>query len=267
MELITIPFSHYNERARWALEHYGLPFDERRYAPMLHFWGVWRATRGRVGEADRVSTRYSTPVLVAETKTIVGSGPILHWANERGSAESSLYPTDHRSDIEQFETMVHDRVGPHARRIWYWTACREPAVLRHTIRNNVDSGQAILFTALGPGFVPMLRRALAVRRDVVERSVEKLRSQFAEVGEVLAEKRYLFADRFTAADLTLAALAAPVLQPVPEYGANMAAIPEAAEAKAWFRMFRETPAGRHALRMFREHRRPATHGSENVGTS
>ena len=83
-----------------------------------------------------------------------------------------------------------------------------------------------------------------------------MRAVFDTIGERLADgRRYLCGDRFTAADLTFAALAAAVLVP-PEYGTPLPqpdVLPEpvASEVLA----FREHPAGEFALRMFRTERR------------
>ena len=257
MQLITIPFSHYNERARWALEHYRLRIEERRYVPMLHFWGVWRVTRGRTGQRDRVSSRYSTPVLVTDDEVIAGSGPILRWAEERHADDAStLYPPRNRVEIERFEADAHDRLGPHTRRIWYWTALQQPAHFQQMIRDNVATRQAALFKVIRPAFFPAVRRSFNIRREGIRRSIAEVRTYLAEVTDALQGKRYLFGDRFTAADLTFAALAAPVLLPVPEYGANVDAIRSTQESEELTQECRETPAGQHALRMFREHRHP-----------
>ena len=34
--LITIPLSHYCEKARWALDRVALPYREEPHAPLLH---------------------------------------------------------------------------------------------------------------------------------------------------------------------------------------------------------------------------------------
>jgi glutathione S-transferase len=74
---------------------------------------------------------------------------------------------------------------------------------------------------------------------------------------VLADgRRYLVGDRFSAADLTFAALAGPMVVPA-EY---TVALPQPGHAMPHellriVERAREHPAGRHALRMFREHRR------------
>jgi glutathione S-transferase len=79
----------------------------------------------------------------------------------------------------------------------------------------------------------------------------------ARVSERIEGKRYLVGDRFTAADLAFACMAAPILLPRPEegYGAVLPPLEETPPAFAEVaREMRETPAGRFALRMFRQER-------------
>ena len=51
--LVTIAFSHFCEKARWALDHAGVRYVEERYAPVAHLVGtvprgVARPPRGTV---------------------------------------------------------------------------------------------------------------------------------------------------------------------------------------------------------------------------
>ena len=114
--------------------------------------------------------------------------------------------------------------------------------------------------ALAPLLFPLMRsylnRHLAISRDNVEAGLQIVSASFDEVAAILADGRpFLFGDRFTAADLSFAAMAAPVLLP-PEYGIRLPSPDEAPlEARDQIQRFRDHPAGQYALRMFRDHRR------------
>ena len=41
--LVTIPFSHFCEKARWALELCGVPYEEDGHLPMFHYVAARRA--------------------------------------------------------------------------------------------------------------------------------------------------------------------------------------------------------------------------------
>jgi glutathione S-transferase len=96
---------------------------------------------------------------------------------------------------------------------------------------------------------------LDIEPDTVAESEREFRVLFDEVGERLSDgRRFLVGDRFSAADLTFAALCAPIVIP-PEYSV---ALPRPDELPAVMRdavlELREHPAGAHALAMFRTER-------------
>ena len=104
--------------------------------------------------------------------------------------------------------------------------------------------------------VRFAKRELQMDPAGPDRDEERTWQAFDEIGERLADgRRYLCGDRFTAADLTFAALSAALVVP-PEYGVRLPQ-PEILPAPIAepVRAFRRHPAGAYALRIFREERR------------
>jgi glutathione S-transferase len=88
--------------------------------------------------------------------------------------------------------------------------------------------------------------------------------EVAFASESLRGKRFLAEGRFTAADLALACMLAPVLlvSQAEGYGAVLPSMDLAhPDARAFAQELRNTRAGKHAMRMFREER------SKNLDTS
>ena len=54
--LVTIPYSHYCELSRWALERAGIEFDEAQYSPGYHVKAVGQL---RGNKADRSESSYA----------------------------------------------------------------------------------------------------------------------------------------------------------------------------------------------------------------
>jgi glutathione S-transferase len=106
-----------------------------------------------------------------------------------------------------------------------------------------------------PVLIRVIDRYLDITPATAAESEARVRATFDTVAERLGDGRpYLCGDRFTAADLTFAALAASVLMP-PEYGVPLPQPEELPSATAaTVRELREHPAGLHALAMFREER-------------
>lgn len=257
MRLITIPFSHYNERARWALQRYGVRFVEHGYLPLFHFVGV--ATRVGLGggRADRASSRFSTPALVTDDgDRIRDSGQIVHYASDRFStAETTLYPEGQRAEIEALERKAHDHIGPHVRRIVYFHLLTDTPLLLRLVRESVGRLQAGAFRVLRPLMVLALRRAVGIDEPRALRSQQRLQEVVAELDERLAgDRQHLVGERFTAADLTVASLLAPVLfpeqygSPLPEVEALPRGLRELVE------QMRATSIGAHAMRLYAEQR-------------
>jgi glutathione S-transferase len=244
--LITIPISHYCEKARWALDHAGVPYRERAHLQLIHWLAVRRAGGGT-----------TVPVLVCGDRVLADSTDIVDEADAIAPPSQRLYPDD-PSDAAEIRALERDfdaNLGPHGRR-WMYNAIR---------------GHRDLAIAYGCTGVPTWeRRALALGYPVLSRVIDRflditaataaqseaqVRTTFDAVAKRLSDGRpYLFGDRFTAADLTFAALAASVLMPL-GYGVPLPQPEELPAAMAAaVREFRAHPAGAHALAMFRDER-------------
>jgi glutathione S-transferase len=263
-QLITIPFSHYNEKARWALQRFGVPFRERAYMPVLHFAPVMIATRfGRHGKADRVSTRFSTPVFVSdEGERICDSSEIVRWVCDRhADAETTLVPND---ECLAIEAELCAQLGPHARRVGYGLNFGDPKLAVELARRLVGPTQAFVFRVLRRPIVAAIYRNLRVDPERVERSIDVVRRVFAELGDRLGGRRFLVGDRFTVADMAFATMAAPALMPTRAegYAGDLPGPDELApRAAALARELRATAAGRHAMRLFAEERHVVVPGA------
>jgi glutathione S-transferase len=80
--LHQFPASHYNEKARWALDWKGLAHRRISYLPGPH-----------VPRIRRLSGQAQTPVLVLDGRVVAGSAQIID-ALERAFPERPLYPED-----------------------------------------------------------------------------------------------------------------------------------------------------------------------------
>jgi glutathione S-transferase len=256
--LVTLAFSHYNEKARWALDHCGVDYEERRLMPGFSQIGALLATRGHGGRADAVSTRLSTPVLITrEGERLCDSTDIACWASSRcgGGEPGPLFPTP---EVLERVVALGRELGPYTRLAAYWYALRSKTAMRTLAEGNVSQRQALAFRALAPLGGALIRRALGVNETGLRRATERVRAQVAKVEERLERGPYLVGDAFTAADLTFASLLAPVLlvTRAEGYGATFPEPselePEACDLIAEVRASR---GGAFALEMFRRHRR------------
>jgi len=242
--LITMPHSHYVEKARWALDRTGLPYREEPHIPLVHR----RATR-RLGGG-------SVPVLVHGSFCLTDSTSIMQHA-DAACGGGVLYPRNpaERRAVDALVRRFDDELGPHARRWAYAQLLGQPALLRPMVSRGVPPLERWLLPLVMPVFVHIVRRAFRITPESAARSLDRVHTLFGEVSALLADgRRFLTGSQFTAADLTFAALASPVLlphgtrapYPVPD------AVPAAMRTEVL--RLRGTPGGRFALRMFTEER-------------
>jgi glutathione S-transferase len=255
--LVTIVFSHYNEKARWALDYAGVDYVERPFMPGFSHLGVLLATRGRGGRADGHSSRLSTPVLVTrEGERLCDSTDIARWASARAGegAPGPLFP---EPAVDELVARFGKTIGPRTRLIAYWHAFRSKTALQTMADRNVSPRQALAFRVIAPLGAAFIKRGIGVDDASKERALEKVRAELAAVEELLGSRRYLVGDTFTAADLTFASLMAPALLITREegYGASMCDLDELGpEARELVTEIRASRAGAFALEMFRRHR-------------
>jgi glutathione S-transferase len=214
MKLITIPYSHFCEKARWGLDRARLPYVEKGYAPVLHLLAVMpRGSR-------------SSPVLVDRGRVVRGSSAILRLCDAHGHAAVPLYPEDSatRHEVEKLVARYDIELGP-ATRLWLYSwALDDHEQLMRLISVGLSPGQRWRLRRMLPAVARTLRRVLGVGPGTHARSALRV----------------------------FAALAAPVLMP-PTYGGGAITPPSeppglAGEIARW----RETPAGRHVMAIYRD---------------
>jgi glutathione S-transferase len=245
--LITIPISHYCEKARWALDRAGVDYEEQAHLQVLHWIPV-----------TRVGGNKTAPVLVWGDRVFAESADIVEEAGARAPAGRGLFPDDPAAaaEVRALQSEFDANLGPEGRR-WMYNALhgrRDIAVAYGC--TGVPAWQRRALPFAYPVVVRIIDRYLDVTPATAARSEAAVRASFDAVAERLSDGRpYLCGERFSAADLTFAALAAPMLMP-PEYGVPLPQPEELPPAMAaTVRELREHPAGAYALRMFREERR------------
>ena len=154
-----LEISHYNEKARWALDYKGVPHVRRAVTPGLQELTARRLRAGR-----------TMPVLETNGRAIGDSTTIIEEV-ERRWPEPPLYPADpeqrrHALDLEDY---FDEQCGPDARRVLFndkpGGAGDVPAMFygRDRRRNG-------LLEALNPLFLQAVKWRFRIRSDAVEES-------------------------------------------------------------------------------------------------
>lgn len=246
MHLLTIPMSHYCEKARWALERLGLAYREERHLQGFHYARTYWVSRNP-----------GVPVLVDGGRVIVDSTTILKHLDRYAPADRRLYPEAPRArrHVEALEDRFDETLGVESRRWFYFHYLPHPrAALRLA-----DQGVPGIERTVAPLLFPLMRGyatwLLQASAGNVAAGLERARQVVRQTDSLLSDARpFLAGERFSAADLALACMMAPFVLP-DEYGVRLPALDELPAAmRPTVQAFRETATGRHALGLFRHHR-------------
>jgi len=250
--MLSTPVSSYCEMARWLLDRLRIPYHEDTHAPVFHA----RAARKHGGSGSLM------PVLDTAEAALTNARQILNYYEARCPPEMRLFPVEaeaHASTRRLFDSFF-DEFGV-AVRAWAYAH-----MLPHKRAANIrmwTSGapmlERLLVSLTYPSLIDNLKKNLELKPDSVPSQRGLIDATFHDVEARLADgRRYLTGERFTAADLAFAALAAPVVLP-PEYGGALPAMDELPPAmRSGVEELRTRPAGQFVLRVYAEDRpRPA----------
>jgi glutathione S-transferase len=243
LSLITIPISHYAEKARWALDYLEIPYRERSHMPPFHR----NATKKYGGT--------SVPVLVTADRSICDSTEILHYLDTLQPGK--LYPIE--PEIQalsiELETLFNGTLGVHSRR-WGYSYVLTPELIYPKWTQGIPLWEKLLFPIVFPKVKPIILQMMDITASSGVESYREIVGVFDRVDRILADgRKYLLGDRFSAIDLTFAALAAPLLQPLEHHIPPTPIELLPMQAQTDIRNCQATSAGRLGLRLYREHRR------------
>lgn len=242
--LITIAISHYCEKVRWALDYLDIDYIEENHAPPFH-----REYTARYGGT-------SVPVLVINNQALVDSQDILHYLNTI-APHKQLYPQDAelRQEVEAIEKLCNDKLAV-ATRCWgYYYAMQNSKLVEKAWGKGVSATEKKQNSSTFPQTLELFKQNYNITSEGKQAALKTINEVFASLNQQLSSgQKYLVGDRLSAADITFAALASPVIRPEhhPIYDSNLQKLPvEMVEA---IQELRQTPAGKLVLRLYREHR-------------
>ncbi len=244
--LITIPISHFCEKARWALDRAQIPYREERHLQVIH-----------VVHALRAGGRRTVPVLVsADREVLPDSAGILRWVDRHLDPADRLYPAGLVGvEATRIEAWLDAGLGPDGRLWMYESTLPVMDELAPWILDGTPRWERRVLRSGSWAIGAFIRRYLGASGENAVVALRRVDEVFDDVARMLCDGRpYLCGERFTAADLSFAALTAAVL--VPEaYGSPLPALDALpATMVAEVVRLREHEAGRFALHLYEQER-------------
>ena len=195
--------SHYNEKARWALDFKGVPHVRRALMP-----GRQRAV------AEQLCGGSTFPVLELDGRAIGDSTRIIEEL-ERRFPDDPLYPAEGptRERALELEDFFDEELGPYTRLLVMHHLLPDPDLLLRTFAPDLSAVRRLVGRALFPRVRRQIQRQFEIDELGVAHAYRKVREAGERFQHELRPSGYLVGTAFTVADLTLAAMVAPAVAP------------------------------------------------------
>jgi glutathione S-transferase len=202
LRLYTFTISHFSEKVRWVLSHERIEFVEVPWVPALH-----------VVSARTMGGATTVPIVEAGRERVQDSTAIVEWLDEHRGPLSLLPRGPMRDEAMALEARF-DEVGGEVIRVAYDHAFRDPDAVIRLWTIDATRGQAL---AVRMGF-PIFQLAFRARVGMGPKQIAHAR-EVIDAGLGLVEERtrdgarHLVGEQLTIADVTAAALLAPLACP------------------------------------------------------
>jgi glutathione S-transferase len=202
-ELYDFTFSHYSEKARWALDFKGVPYTARHLLPGFHM----RTTR-------KLAPRSSVPILKTDSAVIQGSTEIINFL-EQTFPDRSLTPAEPQDANRaiEWEKYLDVEIGVTLRLWFYYHTLPDRDRALKFLCTDAPWLQRSLFAL---SFAP-LRRKMTELMNINAESASSAERRFAlafdRLDEALERGPFLAGDRFSRADLAACSLLWPLCRP------------------------------------------------------
>ncbi len=193
-------FSHFNEKARWALAYKNVAHVKETYLPGPH-----------MGAIKKLSGQTATPLLEIDSEIIAGTSAIIDRL-EQDYPEPQLYPSDPDQRIAALavQTEFDKTVGPAVRTVIFSVLVNEGSYLCRMFAGSKSLPKRLAYRATFPLARGLIAKGNGVTPENVPVCHETTRNTLDQVAEQVAGTGYMVGDTFSVADLTAASLLAPI---------------------------------------------------------
>eukprot|EP00002_Diphylleia_rotans_P035152 TRINITY_DN7641_c0_g1_i1.p1 TRINITY_DN7641_c0_g1~~TRINITY_DN7641_c0_g1_i1.p1 ORF type:complete len:334 (+),score=76.00 TRINITY_DN7641_c0_g1_i1:231-1232(+) len=199
-----IPFSHYCEKVRWALQYKNISFDVVNISPV-----------GRVSLPRGVRKLYPIYEDKDMGKAIGDSTPIMKFLDAEYPHTPRIFPEDAAlaEEVESWCIKLDSTLGLASRRLAYAKLIPSaPEALPGLFlgSSNIIAHVPIVRTIVGAMIGGLLIERFQIHKSLDDGVYKWAELTLTEVAEKIGDGKYLVGNRFTAADITLHSLMRPL---------------------------------------------------------
>lgn len=242
--LYQFKFSHFCEKACWALDYKGLAYTTRNLLPGLHM----RVTR-------KLASRSHLPILVDDEIIVQDSTSIITFLDEK-FPERQLTPQDSQLAREalEWEEYLDQQIGVPLR-LWFYyhTLADRKRALGFLLEGAPWYGRP-LFALIYPRVRSAMKELMHINTESAQQSLQRLLAALDRLDSVLKDRPFLVGDSFSRADLTACALLSPYCAPGKSDGQVSMAFAE--QVSALRDQHKSRPFFNWMQNIYREYRQP-----------
>ncbi|MDJ0719093.1 MAG: glutathione S-transferase family protein [Prochloraceae cyanobacterium] len=248
--LHTLPYSHYCEKVRWALDLQNEIYLERPHGLMTYAPFSLYYTQAKYRKV---------PILVLEDNiTITGSTDILLYFYEKYPDQYKwLYPNPEVKEIERYldvqlgepvmgliYAIFFNRQNTHTLSCW-----------RSNLERNIPDWESLMFNVIARDFRFVIESNQGPFHSDIKIFLDTLEEVFSHINKLLEERTYLAnTSHITAADITFASLSLPLLCPEKMEDLYIKSSDFPRDFQKIIEKFRQTKAGQFALKLYENER-------------
>ena len=242
MKLLEFPHSHYCEKARWALDYKGVPFQAVALLPGLHLITV-----------RKYAPDTYVPVLLSDNEVVQGSSDIISYLEQKYPSHS-LTPTDadQRQTCLEIEYAMDKRLGENIRRVLYDGLLAYPEFMRYCFTHPMPIVKQLFFRIMYPMLRYKIYKTYVVSAVKVARARREFDVAMSEIEQTLMQRKYLVGERFTRADLSVASMLSLLVMPA-EHPFPWREIPDP-KTRIFLDEYRDHPVSDWVRKMYQDHR-------------
>lgn len=203
MILYQFPISHYCEKVRWALDYKKIPYTLKNLIPGPH-----------IVTTRRIAPQTSVPILKDGEMIIQGSGAIISYLDQM-YPERPLTPSDPtlKKEALELEKYFDTEIGMHLRRYIYNTILPRRDIVEPMLLAQGPAWGPKVYRVIFPLVRFLMKKSMNINPESAARSEVRLRSAMEKINGMVAKKQFLIGNQFSRADITAAALLAPLCWP------------------------------------------------------
>ena len=195
--------SHYCEKARWAMDLKGQSYQIKNLLPGPH-----------AKKMHKLANDTSVPVVAFQNTVIQGSDKIIDYLDET-CPDSTLTPVnpEDAKQAREWEQYAAHHIGDPIRCLLYHELLEHKDLLISVLTHNAPWYGKHLYRFIYNDLKKRIRQGMKINDRTASIARKTLTLAFDKLDEELRGKSYLVGNTFSRADLSVAAMSAPLVWP------------------------------------------------------